>query len=157
MRHIWVGLRALGEALAWGACGAALYGMVTAFLFGSNVDDLQYLPTAALFFGTFGLLIGGVTGLVGAVGAALLSLLDVTSRVARLVSGLLSGVIVMMTVWWLFGRSDEDDLIQLLETPTDWVRFVVVPGLLAVTIGAWRAPRILRTGLPSVTPSTQRV
>jgi hypothetical protein len=157
MRHIWVGLRALGEALGWGASGAALYGVVTAFVYGSNVDDLQYLPTVALFFGTFGLLIGGVTGLVGAVGAALLSLIEVSSAVARLVSGLLSGVVVTMTVWWLFGRSDEDDLIQLLETPTDWMQFVVVPGVLAVAIGAWRAPRILSTGLPNVAPSTQRV
>jgi hypothetical protein len=157
MTHIWVGLRALGEAVAWGAGGAALYGILMMFLTGPDAEDLDSLHVVALFFGTVGLLVGVVTGLVGAIGAVLLSLTDVTTTVARLVSGAVSGLVVATTVWWLFGRSDEDDLIQLLETPADWLQFVAVPGLLAVAIGAWRAPKILRIGLPRATPSTQEV
>lgn len=157
MRHVRVGLRALGEAVAWGAGGAALYGLLLMFLAGPDAEDLESLPVVALFFGTFGLVVGVVTGLVGAVGAVLLSLADVTTTVARLVSGVVSGLVVATTVWWLFGRSEEDDLIQLLETPADWVQFVAVPGLLAVAIGVWRAPKVLRRGQPRVTPSTHQV
>jgi hypothetical protein len=153
MRHVRVGLRSLGEAVAWGAGGAVLYGLLLMFLAGPDAEDLESLPVVALFFGAFGLLVGVVTGLVGAVGAVLLSLADVTTTVARLVSGVVSGLLVATTVWWLFGRSDDDDLIQLLETPADWVQFVAVPGLLAVAIGVWRAPKVLR----SVTPSTHQV
>ena len=157
MRHVRVGLRALGEAVAWGAGGAALYGLLMMFLAGPEAQDLESLPVVALFFGTIGLLVGVVTGLVGAIGAVLLSLADVTTTVARLVSGVVSGLVVATTVWWLFGRSDDDDLIQLLETPADWVQLVAVPGLLAVAIGVWRAPKVLRSGTPSVTLSTHQV
>lgn len=157
MRHVRVGLRALGEAVAWGAGGAALYGLLMMFLAGPEAQDLESLPVVALFFGTIGLLVGVVTGLVGAIGAVLLSLADVTTTVARLVSGVVSGLVVATTVWWLFGRSDDDDLIQLLETPADWVQLVAVPGLLAAAIGVWRAPKVLRSGTPSVTPSTHQV
>jgi len=157
MRHVRVGLRALGEAVAWGAGGAALYGLLMMFVAGPESEDLESLPVVALFFGTIGLLVGVVTGLVGAIGAVLLSLADVNTTVARLVSGVVSGLVVATTVWWLFGRSDDYDLIQLLETPADWVQLVAVPGLLAVAIGVWRAPKVLRSGTPSVTPSTHQV
>lgn len=107
-----------------------------AFVVRWNFDDADTMPTVALLFATVGLMVGAVTGVVGAVVAGLLSRTDVEVRAARLVAGVVSGALVATTVWWLFGRSD-DDVIQLLETPAERVQLVVVPALLAVAIGAW--------------------
>jgi hypothetical protein len=94
-------------------------------------------------------------GSCGAVVAGLLSRTDVEVRAARLVAGAVSGTLVVSTVWLLIGSGD-DEVIDLLVTPRDWVELVVVPGLLAVAIGAWRAPRILRIGVEAGSASEQQ-
>jgi hypothetical protein len=104
----------------------------------------------ALIAATFGLLVGAVTGVVGAVTAGVMSASGVGDRTTRLVAGVVSGCCVAGTLWLFFGREGDEMWGTWLEGPRDWFLLVVGPGLLAVAVGAWRGPAVLRSDVPQL-------
>ena len=102
----------------------------------------------ALLAAVFGLFVGLATGVVGAVTAGVLSATGVSDRAARVVAGVVSGICVAGTLWLFFSRPAEGLWDTWLEGPRDWLMLVVGPGLLAVAVGAWRGPAVLRSDVP---------
>jgi hypothetical protein len=144
MRHALIGLRAFGEALFWGTLGGGAWGLVI------SVNQGAVALNLALIAATFGLLVGAVTGVVGAVTAGVMSASGVGDRTTRLVAGVVSGCCVAGTLWLFFGREVDEMWGTWLEGPRDWFLLVVGPGLLAVAVGAWRGPAVLRSDVPQL-------
>ena len=142
MRHVLIGLRAFGEAVFWGTVGAGAWGLIISLSQGAVALNLALLAAG------FGLFVGAATGVVGGVTAGVMSASGVGDRTTRLVAGVVSGVCVAGTLWLFFGREVDEMWGTWLEGPRDWWLLVVGPGLLAVAVGAWRGPAVLRSGVP---------
>lgn len=154
MRHVLVGVRAFGESLFWGAVGGAAYGLalgVVLTLFGGGLDEVDAVFTFwVVAAGVFGFISGVVTGAVGMVIAATASVLDAADSaggrlVVRMVSAVVSGACVAATCWWMW---DRNELLGSPSTTGEWMQLVVLPGVAAAAVGAWRAVPILRWRLP---------
>ena len=143
MRHVLIGLRAFGEAVFWGTVGGGAWGLVMSLSQGAVALNLALLAAG------FGLFVGAATGVVGAVTAGVMSVSGVGDRTTRLVAGVVSGICVAGTLWLYFSREIEW-VGTWLEGPRDWLLLVVGPGLLAVAVGAWRGPAILRSAVPEL-------
>ncbi len=144
MRHALIGLRAFGEALFWGTLGGGAWGLVISLSQGAVALNLALLAAG------FGLFVGLATGVVGAVTAGVMSASGVGDRTTRLVAGVVSGICVAGTLWLFFGREVDEMWGTWLEGPRDWFLLVVGPGLLAVAVGAWRGPAVLRSDVPQL-------
>lgn len=144
MRHALIGLRAFGEAVFWGTVGGGAWGLVISLSQGALALNLSLLAAA------FGLFVGTATGVVGAVTAGVMSVSGVGDRTTRLVAGTVSGLCVAGTLWLFFGREVDEMWGAWLEGPREWLMFVVGPGLLAVAVGAWRGPVVLRSDVPQL-------
>jgi hypothetical protein len=143
MSHALVSLRALVEALLWGSIGGAAYWLVISFASGGGPAGIMLVGIPAVI----GMMVGMVTGLVGAIVAGTLSMTDVSDRTCRVIAGLVSGTCVTGVCLLLFGH-DDPTLGSWLDTPQTWLQLVVGPGLIAVAVGAWRGPAILRWRVP---------
>lgn len=157
MRPLLVGLRALGEAILWGTAGAALYGLLLGIVFNGRDGEVDGWFSLALICGSIGLSIGVLTGMVGAVVAVVLALAGAGDRLARVVAGVTSALCVGVPLWVFM---DEDGgVVDFIVEARDWWLFVIGPAGLALAIGAWRAPIVLRTGsqraVSAPAPSTE--
>lgn len=144
MRHALIGLRAFGEAVFWGTVGGGAWGLVMSLEQGALALNLSLLAAG------FGLFVGAATGVVGAVIAGVMSATGAGDRAARLVAGVVSGVCVASTLWFFFSREAEGLWDTWLEGPREWLMLVVGPGVLAVGVGAWRGPAVLRSDVPQL-------
>jgi hypothetical protein len=144
MRHVLIGLRAFGEAVFWGTAGGGAWGLVISLGQGTLALNLSLIAAV------FGLFVGAVTGVVGAVTGGVMSAAGVGDRTCRIVAGVVSGICVAGTLWLFFGREVDEMLGTLLVGPREWLMYVVGPGLLAVAVGAWRGPAVLRSDVPQL-------
>jgi hypothetical protein len=155
MHHILVGLRAFAEAVFWGLVGGGAYGVILGVTLTQLRDGLDivlvFFVVAAVWFG---LVSGVVTGVVGMIVAGAVSALGAAETPdgrlgARVVSAVVSGTCVTVTCWWL---TDSSDVLGSPSSSSDWVQVVVIPGLAAALVGAWRAGPILTTRTPTLVP-----
>jgi hypothetical protein len=79
-----------------------------------------------------------------------MSAAGVGDRTCRIVAGVVSGICVSGTLWLFLGREVDEMLGTLLVGPREWLMYVVGPGLLAVAVGAWRGPAVLRSDVPQL-------
>lgn len=143
MQHARVGLRALGEAVFWGTVGGGAYGLLLWVGF-NGFDEGEGLFYLVLISALIGLMVGLTVGAAGAVLAGGLSLWGASDWAGRVVAGVTSAIGVGWLLW--FFMDNDDDVVDFIVEAQDLWLFVVGPAALALVVGAWRAPAVLRAG-----------